>query len=66
MDINTMSQIIGSIGFPIAAFLLIFREMQKQSERHENEMAQVSEVLNQNTLAINTLCERLQNRGENQ
>lgn len=63
-------QIISTIGFPIACCLAMgyfFKyitdkdreERQALSERHDNEMKEITAALNNNTLALQKLCERL-------
>jgi len=55
MDISTVSQLISSVGFPIAACIALFWQMNKQNEQHKAEMDSLKEALEQNTLAINKL-----------
>lgn len=64
MDINNVMQIVGQFGFPIACCVALFWLVIKMSEQHKEEMAKVTEALNNNTLAITKLEERL-NHGEN-
>lgn len=59
MDANTIIQIIGSLGFPIAAYLLIFWELHRQQEEHKEEMQKITAALNNNTAAILELSGRL-------
>lgn len=71
MDFATISQLISSVGFPIAACVALFWQMTKESERHKEEMNALKESLNQNTLAITKLVvfmqekEGLEDNGEN-
>ena len=69
-------QIISTIGFPIACCLAMgyfFKyitdkdreERQALSERHDNEMKEITAALNNNTLALQKLCERLGAENEN-
>lgn len=55
MDMTTISQLISSVGFPIAACVALFWQMNKQNEQHKQEMDSLKEALEQNTLAINKL-----------
>lgn len=45
MDIQTISQLISSIGFPIAACCAIFYMMNKEREDHKNEVDSLKGVL---------------------
>lgn len=55
MDISTITTLIGSLGFPIAACVALFWYMTKQREEHKAEMEKMVEALNNNTLALNRL-----------
>lgn len=59
MDLNTLVQLIGSLGFPIAACIACFWMLNKERDDHKAEMTKVTEAINNNTLALNTLVERL-------
>lgn len=61
MDITMIGELIGSIGFPIVMCLLLYYRMDKQDEAHKEEMAKVTESINNNTLALQQLSERLMN-----
>ena len=64
MDVNTIMQLVTTLGFPIVCCIALFWRMIKSDENHKEEMDKLSEALNNNTLAINKLNERL-NHGEN-
>lgn len=55
MDFSTVSQLISSVGFPIAACVALFWQMNRESTQHKEEMDTLTESLNQNTLAITKL-----------
>lgn len=55
MDFSVVSQLISSVGFPIAACVALFWQMNKESTQHKEEMDALKESLNQNTLAITKL-----------
>lgn len=59
MDITTILQAIGSVGFPIVACCYMFYLNQMQTEAHENEVRKYVEALNELKLAINTLINKL-------
>ena len=63
MDMNTVIQLVTTLGFPIVCCIALFWRMIKSDENHKAEMDKLSEALNNNTLAINKLNERL-NHGE--
>ena len=55
MDMSAISQLISSVGFPIAACVALFWQMNRESTQHKQEMDALKESLNQNTLAITKL-----------
>lgn len=48
MEIDLM-QLIGSLGFPIAACCAMFYYLQKEQAAHKEEMQLMTEALNRNT-----------------
>lgn len=59
MDINSLIQLVGSLGFPIVACGALFWRMVKSDEQHKEEMNKISEALNNNTSALVKLTEKL-------
>lgn len=57
MEVEVMTQLIGSIGFPIAAFIMIFYMM-------NTTLKEVQTTMSENTEAIIKLLEKLDG-GEN-
>ena len=47
--------IIGSIGFPIVMCLILFRYMEKQGEKHDKEIHDLTETINNNTKILTEL-----------
>lgn len=63
MDANTIIQLVGSLGFPIVACAALFWFMIKSNEQHKEEMNKLSEALNNNTLAITKLSDKISQEG---
>ena len=63
MDINSLIQLVGSLGFPIVACGALFWRMVKSDEQHKEEMNKISEAINNNTSALVKLTERLDKEG---
>lgn len=59
MDVSAITQLIGTLGFPIAACIALFMQNAKESERHREEMERITEALNNNTVAITELSASL-------
>lgn len=60
MDVNSIIQLVGSLGFPIVACGALFWRMVKSDEQHKEEMNKVTESLNNNTMALVKLTEKLE------
>lgn len=60
MTIETIINLISSVGFPIVACVALFVMNNKQTERHNEEMSKITESLNNNTNAITRLSEKLE------
>ena len=63
MDIQAITTLIGSLGFPIAACIACFSMLNKEREEHKQEMAKVTEAINNNTLALEALKGKLEKDG---
>lgn len=63
MDVNTLIQLVGSLGFPIVACGALFWRMVKSDDQHKEEMNKMNEALNNNTNAIVKLTEKLDKEG---
>lgn len=59
MDLSVITTLIGSLGFPIAACIACFWLLNKERDEHKEEMEKVSVAINNNTVAITKLTERL-------
>jgi hypothetical protein len=59
MDFNAVTQFISSLGFPIAVCLICFWYINKREEQHKEELTKLSEALNNNTLVMQKLVDRL-------
>lgn len=62
MDINVITQIIGSLGFPIVACIALFYENMKTRESHKEEISKLAESLDNNTDVMNRLVTLLENK----
>ncbi len=63
MDMNAITTLIGSLGFPIAACIACFWMLNKERDEHKSEMQKVTEAINNNTLALEALKGRLEKDG---
>ena len=60
MDVNAIIQLVGSLGFPIVMCGALFCRMVKSDEQHKAEMDKLSEALNNNTIALTKLSDKLE------
>ena len=59
MDANALVQLISNLGFPIAMCGALFWYINKQTEQHKEEMHELKQSIDNNTLVITKLYERL-------
>lgn len=60
MDIlQTVINLIKDLGFPIAVCIVMFWMNNKQAEQHKEEMTKITDALNNNTLALTELRDKL-------
>ena len=59
MDVTVITQLIGSLGFPIVCCGALFWYMIKEKDAHKAEMGELRKSVEANTLAINSLCKHL-------
>ena len=60
MDIQTLTQLVSSVGFPIVACLIMWKSLQDSTAAHKEEMDAMRESLNQNTVVLTELKQMLQ------
>ena len=74
MDWSAITQAVTTIGFPIVmcgamAWYVKYitdkhrEEVTKLNEQHQHEMEKVTTAINNNTLALTKLCERMEKEG---
>lgn len=59
MDANTIMQLVSTLGFPIVCCGVLFWMVNKSNSQHKEEMDKLSEALNNNTIAMTKLYEKL-------
>lgn len=57
MDIG---QLLGSYAFPIVMCLLMYKQQNEISERHQEETAELRDALDNNTLVIQRLIDKME------
>lgn len=59
MEMNDLLTAISTVGFPIVMTLLLLYMMNENNKQHKQEMNNISESLNNNTLVIQKLYDHL-------
>lgn len=59
MDVGTITQLVGSLGFPIVSCGALFWYLVKEKDAHKEEMEELRKSIEANTTAINLLCKHL-------
>lgn len=60
MDIQVIGQLVASLGFPIVAAAALFWFINKQEERHKEEMNGLRKTLEENTSVLSSLKDLIQ------
>ena len=56
MDAGTITQIVSTVGFPIAMCVALLWYIKDVSDKHKQETEKFTEALNHNTLVLQKLC----------
>ena len=59
MGVNDVVTIISTVGFPIAACVALFWQIDEMRKSYKEEMDGVKEALNNNTLVVQKLVDKL-------
>lgn len=65
MDVAGLVNLIGSLGFPIVMCILLWSQMQKNEERHKEELEKITEAIQNNTIAVVEWTTLLKSREDN-
>ena len=56
---DSIIDIVQKLGFPIACVIALFWQNNKMSEQHKEELKQITDALNNNTIALTKLEEKI-------
>lgn len=56
MEIDSVTQLVSNVGFPVAVCIALFFYMEKQNERHQQETDKLNETVQSNTKVLTELC----------
>ena len=61
MDVIEIAKdLISNLGVPVACLVVTFKLWQKETESHKQSEDKMTEAINNNTLAINRLADRME------
>nr|DAV52892.1 MAG TPA: YvrJ protein family protein [Caudoviricetes sp.] len=60
MTVADITQLIGSLGFPIVACCALFWDRVTNTRQQNENMATLTEAINNNTMVVNKLLEKLE------
>ena len=61
MDVGAVQTLVANLGFPIACVIAMFWMLNKERESHKDEMAEITKAVENNTIALTKLVERIDN-----
>lgn len=59
MEFTSLTEIISQLAFPVCCCIYLFWQSAKEREAHKEELNKLTEALNNNTLALTQIKERL-------
>lgn len=59
MDIQTITTVITTVGFPIAVCIICFWYINKQTETHKEETKALTDAVNNNNALLQRLLDRM-------
>ena len=59
MDTSSIVTVVSQVGFPIAMCLAMAWYIKYTNDQHKEEIDKITEALNNNTLAVQKWCERM-------
>lgn len=65
MEFNDIITAICTVGFPIVAYGALYWYVIKKDSEHKEETEKMTEAINNNTIALTKLIERLENENKN-
>lgn len=57
--LNDLSSVVSTLGFPIAMCLILCYYVNKINESHKTESKEFADALNNNTIVLQKLCDKL-------
>ena len=65
MDLPAILSTVSTVGFPCAMCIVLLVQMQNQTKMHRDELTTLTKYLNENTLSVQKLTDKLEAHYEN-
>lgn len=59
MDYSSIIQVISNVGFPIAMSILLMFYMRENDQKHDEEVKNLREAIENNTIVMNKLIDKI-------
>lgn len=59
MDCSSIIQVISNVGFPIAMSILLMFYMRENDQKHDEEVKNLREAIENNTIVMNKLIDKI-------
>lgn len=59
MDVSTLQSLISTLGYPIVVSGVLMYYINKKEESHKQEMDKMSEAVNNNTIVLQKLIDKI-------
>lgn len=59
MDINAITTLITSVGFPIVVCLICFWYIKNMTAEHKNEVSKLTEAIQNNTIVMQKVVDKI-------
>ena len=59
MDIQAITQVVSTVGFPIAMCCLVGYYIKYTEDRHREEVSELTKAVNNNTIVLQKLTDKL-------
>ena len=59
MEASTIIQVVSNVGFPIAMSILLMFYMRENDQKHDEEVKNLREAIENNTIVMNKLIDKI-------
>lgn len=59
MEVTSIVQVVSNVGFPIAMSILLMFYMRENDQKHDEEVKNLREAIENNTIVMNKLIDKI-------